>query len=179
LYGNITLTLGMPEPPKMSRRGEYNVGQLVRERYPGHVFNIGFTTYTGTVTAATDWGADAETKRVRPGMPGSWEELFHRIGSPAFLLRFREHRTLSEQLAGERLERATGVIYRPDTERVSHYFAAKIVEQFDAVIHVDTTRAVEPLDFLWEVSEGARYRKRSHQVSSGWTSFDTRNCREV
>jgi len=138
--------LGDARATDMSRRGEYNVGQLVRERYPGQVFNIGFTTYTGTVTAASDWGGDSETKRVRPGLRGSWEELLHQVGSPAFLLNFRDDRTLSAELSGERLERAIGVIYRPETERISHYFSARLSEQFDAVIHLDTTRAVEPLD---------------------------------
>jgi erythromycin esterase-like protein len=148
--------LGDARATEMSRRGEYNVGQLVRQRYPaGHTFNIGFTTYTGTVTAASDWGGEAETKVVRPGLPGSWEELFHQVGLPDFLLRFKENQPLSAHLAGERLERAIGVIYRPETERVSHYFRANITEQFDAVLHLDTTRAVEPLDATAAVVEEA------------------------
>jgi len=147
--------LGDARATEMSRRGEYNVGQLVRERYPGQTFNIGFTTYTGTVTAASDWGGDAETKTVRPGLAGSWEELFHQVGPPNFLLSFKENQGVSAQLAGERLERAIGVIYRPETERVSHYFQANLTEQFDAVIHLDTTRAVEPLDTAAAVVEEA------------------------
>jgi erythromycin esterase-like protein len=138
--------LGDARATEMGRRGEYNVGQLVRQRYPGQVFNIGFTTNTGSVTAATDWGGDSETKRVRHALPGSWEELFHQVGSEAFLLNFRDSQTLSDELAGEKLERAIGVIYRPETERISHYFLARMPEQFDAVIHVDTTQAVQPLD---------------------------------
>ena len=145
--------LGDARATEMGRRGECNVGQLARERYPGQVFNIGFTTYTGTVTAASDWGGDAQTKRVRPGLAGSWEEVFHQAGFPAFLVNFRGNRALAAELAEERLERAIGVIYRPDTERMSHYFSARISEQFDAVIHVDTTRAVEPLDGWQGVSE--------------------------
>jgi erythromycin esterase-like protein len=145
--------LGDARATAMSRRGEFNVGQLVRERYPDQAFNIGFTTYAGTVTAATDWDGDAETKRVRPGLPGSWEELFHSIGQPDFLVMFRDDRDLSSQLAEERLERALGVIYRPETERISHYFFARIADQFDAVIHIDSSRAVEPLDALAKVSE--------------------------
>lgn len=143
--------LGDARATAMSRRGEYNVGQLVRERYPGQVFNIGFTTNTGTVTAASDWGGNSESKRVRHALPGSWEELFHRVGFEAFLLNFRDNRTLSDELADEKLERAIGVIYRPDTERVSHYFHARMPEQFDAVIHVDTTQALKPLDASSEV----------------------------
>ncbi|HET8548230.1 MAG TPA: erythromycin esterase family protein [Bryobacteraceae bacterium] len=145
--------LGDARATEMGRRGEYNVGQLARERYPSQVFNIGFTTYTGTVTAASDWGADSETKRVRPALPGSWEELFHQAASPRFLLNFRDDRTLSAEFAGERRERAIGVIYRPESERISHYFSARMPEQFDAVIHLDTTHAVEPLDAASEVFE--------------------------
>jgi erythromycin esterase-like protein len=147
--------LGDARATEMSRRGEYNVGQLVRQRYPGQTFNIGFTTYTGTVTAASDWGGEAETKVVRPGLPGSWEELFHEVQAPNFLLRFKDNQDLLAELAGERLERAIGVIYRPETERVSHYFRANIAEQFDAVIHIDTTRAVEPLDAAAAIVEEA------------------------
>ena len=91
---------------------------------------------------------------MRPGLPGSWEELFHQIELPLFLLNFREHPVLPAELAGERLERAIGVIYRPETERISHYFGARITEQFDAVIHVDTTQAVEPLDAIFRCCWG-------------------------
>jgi erythromycin esterase-like protein len=144
--------LGDARATEMSRRGEFNVGQLIRERYPRQTFNIGFTTYSGTVTAASDWDGDAETKRVRPALPGSWEELFHEGGTPDFVLTFRDNPELSAALGGERLERAIGVIYRPETERISHYFRARIADQFDAVIHIDTTRAVEPMDREAEIS---------------------------
>lgn len=147
--------VGDARATEMGRRGEYNVGQLVRERYKEQAFNVGFTTYTGTVTAASDWGGEAETKRVRPGLAGSWEELFHQVGIPAFLLTVRGNPALAASLAGERLERAIGVIYRPETERVSHYFSAHLPEQFDAVIHMDTTRALEPLDATPELVEDA------------------------
>jgi erythromycin esterase-like protein len=131
---------------EMTRRGEYNVGQLVRQRYPKQTFLIGFTTYTGTVTAASDWGGDAAMKFVVPGLSGSWEALFHDVGASQFLLDLRHHRDLASKLDQERLERAIGVIYRPETERVSHYFNARLADQFDAIIHIDTTRALEPLD---------------------------------
>lgn len=137
--------LGDARATEMSKRGEYNVGQLVRQRYPGQTFTIGFTTFTGTVTAASDWDGEAEIKRVRPALPGSWEELFHRVGEPEFLLDLRNP-AIAQELSGDRLERAIGVIYRPQTERASHYFFARLPEQFDAVIHIDTTRALEPLD---------------------------------
>jgi erythromycin esterase-like protein len=136
--------LGDARATEMSRWGEWNVGQLMRERFDGQTFLVGFTTYTGTVMAADDWGGEGRVKSVRQGMPGSFEELFHRVGSPDFLL------TSDSSVAGELrkplLERAIGVVYRPETERVSHYFKAQLADQFDAVIHIDQTRAVEPID---------------------------------
>jgi erythromycin esterase-like protein len=138
--------LGDARATEMGRRGEFNVGQLVRERYGEESRLIGFTTYTGTVTAATDWGGDAETKRVRPGMRGSCEALFHEAGVPRFLLTLRDSPAVSQALRQELLQRAIGVIYRPETERVSHYFHARLADQFDAVLHFDETHAVEPLE---------------------------------
>jgi erythromycin esterase-like protein len=137
--------LGDARATEMSRRGEHNVGQLVRQRSPDETFIIGFTTWTGTVTAASDWGGDPETKRVRPGLPGSWETLFHDCDVPGFVLDLRQQRQ-NPELNAERLERAIGVIYRPETERSSHYFGGRLVHQFDAVIHLDTTRALNALD---------------------------------
>jgi len=135
--------------------GEWNVGQLSRERFGEEAFLVGFTTYSGTVTAAGDWDAPAELKRVRPGLPGSWEALFHEIGYADFWLPLRDLASPEETLSQSRLERAIGVIYRPETERVSHYFEAQLSRQFDAVIHFDETRAVEPLDRTvgWESGE--------------------------
>jgi len=103
------------------------------------------STYMGTVTAASDWDAPAETKRVRPGLPSSYEDLFHSTGSPRFLLMLRSA-SLPEEVRAERLQRAIGVIYRPETERQSHYFQAHLVEQFDYMIHIDETRALQALD---------------------------------
>jgi erythromycin esterase-like protein len=138
---------------EMGRRGELNVGQLARERRPEEVALVGFTTYVGTVTAASAWDAPAERKQVRPALPGSYEALFHEAEEPRFLLDL----TLggAEAPAGPRLERAIGVVYRPETERASHYFSARIAGQFDAVIHIDETRAVEPLERTagWELGE--------------------------
>jgi erythromycin esterase-like protein len=138
--------LGDARATDMSRRGELNVGQLMRERHADAVVSVGFTTYSGTVTAASDWGESAERKRVQPGLRDSYEELFHELGIPNFLLTIRDHRHLHRQLAAPLLERAIGVIYRPETERWSHYFHARLSEQFNAVIHFDQTRAVEPLE---------------------------------
>ena len=136
---------------EMGRRGEWNVGQLARERFGGDAVLVGFTTHRGTVTAASDWGAPVERKRVRPALDGSYEKLLHEVGEPAFLLPLRGTEA-GKGLEKERLERAIGVIYRPETERVSHYFSANLSRQFDAVIHFDATRAVEPLETTagWE-----------------------------
>lgn len=129
----------------MGREGEWNVGQLARERWGTEVALVGFTTYAGTVTAASDWDGPAEVKRVRTALGGSIEALFHSVGTRDFLLSLRTPE-VRDALALDHLERAIGVIYRPQTERVSHYFEARVPEQFDAVIHIDETHAVEPLD---------------------------------
>jgi erythromycin esterase-like protein len=138
--------LGDARATDMNVRGELNVGQLVRERWGTDVVNIGFTTHTGTVTAATNWGGDAERKRVRPSLEGSFERIFHETGIPAFFLNLRDESAATSELRDRRLERAIGVIYRPETERISHYFGAQLARQFDGVIHIDQTRALEPLD---------------------------------
>jgi len=144
--------LGDARATQMGREGELNLGQLARERHPGDAFLAGFSTHTGTVTAATDWGAPAERKRVRPSLPGSYERLFHETAQERFLL-LAPGETPALKLP--RLQRAIGVIYRPDTERASHYFEARLGAQFDAVLHYDVTRAVEPLErgSLWDDRE--------------------------
>ena len=147
--------IGDARATSMGREGELNVGQLVRERYDRDVELVGFSTYTGTVTAASDWDEPHERKRVRPALEGSYEALFHDTGLANFLLTLHEDHKAVKGLSGPRLERAIGVIYRPQTERISHYFEARLPEQFDAVIHFDKTRAVEPLDRTepWDVGE--------------------------
>ena len=146
--------VGDARETEMSRRGELNLGQLARQRHRGDVVNVGFTTHSGTVTAASDWGAVAERKQIRPALPGSYEQLFHATGLPRFALSLRDP-AVAETLAGPLLERAIGVIYRPQTERQSHYFAARLPQQFDALVHIDETRAVEPLERTpeWELQE--------------------------
>jgi len=133
--------LGDARATEMSARGELNLGQLVRERFGEQAWLVGFTTHAGSVTAARDWGDPAERRRVRPSLEGSWERLFHDVALPRFLLLLRDG-----SLEGERLERAIGVIYRPETERFSHYFGARLPQQFDAVIHIDETAALQPLE---------------------------------
>jgi erythromycin esterase-like protein len=147
--------IGDARSTAMAQRGELNIGQLMRERHGRNAVLVGFTTYTGTVTAASEWGGDAERKRVRPALPDSYEALLHATGIPALLLcplgRGASGRTLREP----RLQRTIGVIYRPETERQSHWFAACASQQFDALVHIDVTRAVEPLERTgaWELGE--------------------------
>jgi erythromycin esterase-like protein len=136
--------LGDARATEMSDRGEINVGQLVRERYKNEAVLIGFSTYSGTVTAATDWDGPAERKRVRPALPDSYEALFHDAGVNRFFVNLKDERV--QALGEPRLERAIGVVYRPETERVSHYFHANLPAQFDTILHFDETRAVEPLE---------------------------------
>jgi erythromycin esterase-like protein len=138
--------LGDARATDMRMRGELNVGQLARERSGRDAVLVGFTTYAGTVSAANDWDAPAERKEVRPALPGSYERLFHEVDMAQFLLRLRDSEVAAKYLAEPRLERAIGVIYRPETERISHYFYARLPDQFDAVFHFDQTRAVEPLE---------------------------------
>jgi erythromycin esterase-like protein len=137
--------LGDARATEMGERGEWNVGQLVRERYKDDSCLIGFTTHAGTVAAATNWDEPAQLKRVRPSHKDSYEQIFHQTELPRFFLNLRD-KVMEEVLRRPQLERAIGVIYRPETERVSHYFTAVLSEQFDGVIHFDETRAVEPLD---------------------------------
>jgi erythromycin esterase-like protein len=136
--------LGDARATEMGERGEINLGQLLRERHGDNVASIGFTTFEGTVTAASDWDGDAERKLVRPALDGSVEFLLHAVALPQFVLFLQD-----QQLGGfvtPLLERAIGVIYRPQTERQSHYFNARVSEQFDALIHIDRTTALVPLE---------------------------------
>jgi len=149
--------VGDARATEIGQQGEWNVGQLAREKHGGDTYMVGFTTHHGMVTAATDWNEPAERRRVRPGIAGSYEDLFHRAGIPAFMLLLRGDKNLESLLSQPRLERAIGVIYRPETERQSHYFHADLPRQFDAVIHIDETRAIEPLERTsnWETGEVA------------------------
>ena len=149
--------LGDARATEMGERGELNVGQLVREEYGAKAVLVGFTTYTGTVTAASDWDGPAHRQHVRPALAASYERLFHDVQIPRFLLPLRTDLELTSALAAARLERAIGVLYLPESERASHYFRARLPDQFDFVLHFDETRAVEPLErtALWEAGEVA------------------------
>ncbi|AKK27307.1 erythromycin esterase family protein [Mycobacterium sp. EPa45] len=126
--------------------GQLTLGQLVREGYGEQSVLIGFTTYSGTVTAASEWGAVAERKVVRPALNGSVEELLHEVDRPEFLVSALVSREAAEPLDTVRLGRAIGVIYQPATERQSHYYHVRPGDQFDAIIHIDRTTALEPLE---------------------------------
>ncbi|HBY93202.1 MAG TPA: erythromycin esterase [Chloroflexi bacterium] len=149
--------IGDARATSMSDRGELNVGQLVRQRFGDQAVLIGFGTYTGTVTAASGWDAPPERKVVRPALPNSWELLFHQTGVPKFFLPLRD--LADPQLANfvetRRLERAIGVLYLPETERISHYFSARLRPQFDGYLWFDRTEAVAPLEHFpeWEEVE--------------------------
>ena len=147
--------LGDARATSMGKEGEWNVGQLARERYGHEAVLVGLTTYHGTVTAASNWDAPAERKRVRPALPASYESIFHDSRIPRFLMTLRVDRHTADALREPMLERAIGVIYKPETERQSHYFRVRLSDQFDAVIHFDETRAVEPLERTseWEAGE--------------------------
>jgi len=146
--------LGDASATDSSLSGQTNVGELVRKQWGlTKTFNIGFTTFHGTVAAADNWDEPVKFKKVRPALANSYEFLFHQVDIPNFDLLFRTNdanveidKQVRQELEKKRLERAIGVIYRPDTERASHYFHAKIPQQFDAVIHIDKSRAIKPLD---------------------------------
>ncbi len=139
--------LGDARATEMGAQGEHNVGQLVRERHRDSAYLIGFGTDRGTVAAASHWGGAMEVKQVRPALPGSYERVCHESGVARFLLPLRpsDAGPLRDALLEPRLERAIGVIYRPETERQSHYFQATLPEQFDEYVFFDETRAVDAL----------------------------------
>ena len=132
---------------EMSLRGEYNIGHLCRQEFGNRAYSIGFGTNSGTVAAASNWDEPMEIKTVRPALPESYERLCHEADRPQFLLPLRSPilTDLTEQLMKPRLERAIGVVYRPETELQSHYFQAVLPQQFDEYIWFDETKAVAPL----------------------------------
>jgi protein-L-isoaspartate(D-aspartate) O-methyltransferase len=139
--------VGDASATEMSLRGEFNIGQLCREAFGRSACAIGFGTDTGTVAAAPDWDAPMQTMNLRPGCAGSWERLFHDTGHARFVLPLGAGAVpeLARGLQQPRLQRAIGVVYRPETERQSHYFDAVLSRQFDEYIWFDQTQAVTPL----------------------------------
>ena len=132
---------------EMAVRGEHNVGHLCRQAFGEHVYIVGFGTDHGTVAAAHDWDEPMERMSVRPSRADSYERLCHDAAVPAFMLHLRDpiRRELRDELSDPRLERAIGVVYRPETELQSHYFQAVLPAQFDEYIWFDETDAVDPL----------------------------------
>ncbi len=139
--------VGDARATQMSARGELNIGQLARQAFGDKAYNIGFGTDHGTVAAATEWGGPMEIKQVQPSHIDSYERICHEVATDNFLLPLRQplKEITRKKLLAERLERAIGVIYRPETELQSHYFYASLPNQFDEYIWFDETRAVEPL----------------------------------
>jgi protein-L-isoaspartate(D-aspartate) O-methyltransferase len=140
--------VGNAAATEMAARGEWNIGQLCRQAYGGQAYSIGFGTDHGVVAAASYWGGPMERKQVLPSRARSYERLCHETALPGFLLPLRRapDDPLRRELARSRLERAIGVIYRPETELASHYFDAVLPDQFDEWIWIDRTDAVQPLE---------------------------------
>jgi erythromycin esterase-like protein/orotate phosphoribosyltransferase-like protein len=138
--------VGDARATEVSADGQVTIGQLARELYGSQCRLIGFSTYRGTVTAASDWGGVAERKVVRPALAGSIEELLHQTGRAEFYIPMHDGSPATRELDVVRLGRAIGVIYLPQTERQSHYFHVRPADQFDAMIHIDSTTALEPLE---------------------------------
>jgi len=140
--------VGDARATSMSARGELNVGELCRRRFGDAAYSVGFGTDHGTVAAASYWDGPMEVKAVQPAHEDSYEAVFHRVDAPGLMLGLRESldSELNRRLMEARLERAIGVIYRPETELASHYFQAVLPRQFDEYIWFDRTRAVTPLD---------------------------------
>jgi protein-L-isoaspartate(D-aspartate) O-methyltransferase len=140
-------------------REEINIGQLCREKFGDAATLIGFGTHTGTVAAAADWDGPMEVKRVVPSRPDSYERVAHNAALPRFLIDLREGKNddARRALLDARLERFIGVIYRPETERLSHYSSAQLPNQFDAYVWFDWTRAVTPLPAAPQSGEEETY----------------------
>ena len=130
---------------EMGARGEVNIGQLARDKYGDQALLVGFSTATGEVTAAADWDCPAERMGIREPLAGSQEAIFQTVAHERFLLDLRGSGPVATQLAEARLQRAIGVIYRPQTERHSHYYYSRLAEQFDFMLHFDRTEALQAL----------------------------------
>ena len=137
--------VGDARATEMGDDGQITLGQLMRHRHPDEVALIGMTTHRGVVECANDWNEPGKREDVRPSLPGSWEELFHATGMPRFMVTSAALRRAVGESA-RRLHRAIGVVYRPESERRSHYYEARLADQYDVIIHIDETRAVRPLD---------------------------------
>lgn len=138
--------IGNAAATEMNSRGDINIGQLVREQYHDDALLVGFSTCRGFVTAASDWDAPIERKQIREPIAGSYEDVFHHVNYKQFMLDLRDANKATDLLMEPRLQRAIGVIYRPETERQSHYFYSCLPEQFDFLLHYDVTDSVKPIE---------------------------------
>ena len=147
-YGRITPTLEMPSATEMFKRGEYNLGYLCKQELDIPSYSIGFGTNDGTVAAVSNWDEEMQIKHIKPAISKSYEYLFHQVTVPNFLLNLNKIQSsyVNKTLSIPRLERAIGVIYRPETELASHYFQATLPKQFDEYIWINTTQAVTPIE---------------------------------
>lgn len=147
--------VGDARATQMASYAELNLGQLAKEYYGSQAISIGFTTYTGTVSAASAWGGNVERKYVRPALDTSIEAFFHSVGLKNFIVIPKKDPALYNLFDhDDYLERAIGVIYLPESERQSHYFYAQLSKQFDVIIHYDITHAIKPLDITTEWKKG-------------------------
>lgn len=137
--------IGNAAATEIGRRGEFNIGQLVCDAYGAEALLVGFSTSHGTVTAASDWDEPPDCQNVNLPFPGSYEEVFHRVEYKNFLIDLRQNTAMVDLLMEPRLQRAIGVVYKPMSERQSHYFQTRLPDQFDFMIHLDSTTAVQPL----------------------------------
>jgi len=142
--------VGNAAATEMSARGETNIGELCRKEFGDKVYSIGFGTHSGHVAAASDWDGPMEIKAIQPSREDSYERVFHDTDVARFFLPMRpkSSQNVAKALMKPRLERAIGVIYRPDTELASHYFQAVLPQQFDEYIWFDETSAVSPFETL-------------------------------
>lgn len=151
--------VGDARATELAELGQLTLGQLAREAYGPHdAVLVGSTTFAGTVTAAAEWGGPAGVRAVAPAADDATEALLHDTGLEGLLLVMGEEARATAALAPMRLQRAIGVVYRPQTERISHYVFADVTRQFDALVHLDTTTALEPLDRDrgWQLEDVAR-----------------------
>jgi len=141
---------------EMGVRGEYNLGELCRALLGDRAYVVGFGTDHGTVAAASNWDEPMQRMQIVPARSGSFERVFHDAQVPAFALHLRSpsRRAVRDELAAPLLERAIGVVYRPETEFQSHYFYASLSQQFDEYLWFDRTEAVRPLGDVPRVREG-------------------------
>jgi erythromycin esterase-like protein len=143
---------------QLGQANQRSLGTLTRQRHPEEVYLIGLSTYQGTMTATSEWGGTVERMRLNPALEGSYEWLFHQTKLPSFALALSNLGESAGGLREERLERAIGIVYQSEQERLAHYFRARLPEQFDAVVHVDQTHALEPLERSshWDRGEAGR-----------------------